>query len=77
MIVRKQSGMNSIEVVEGIKARVEEVRPTLPPGYQVDILRDQSEFVLAAVGAVFVAFWRARGDGVLASTSRLSAAARS
>ncbi|HEX6177654.1 MAG TPA: efflux RND transporter permease subunit, partial [Thermoanaerobaculia bacterium] len=43
---------NSIAVVDGVKARVEEVRPTLPPGYQVNLLRDQSEFVLAAVGAV-------------------------
>jgi hydrophobic/amphiphilic exporter-1 (mainly G- bacteria), HAE1 family len=52
LIIRKQSGTNSIAVVDGVKARVEEVRPTLPPGYQVNILRDQSEFVLAAVGAV-------------------------
>ena len=52
LIIRKQSGTNSIAVVDGVKARVEEVRPTLPPGYQVSILRDQSEFVLAAVGAV-------------------------
>ncbi|HET7705655.1 MAG TPA: efflux RND transporter permease subunit, partial [Thermoanaerobaculia bacterium] len=52
LIIRKQSGTNSIAVVDGVKARVEEVRPTLPPGYQVNLLRDQSEFVLAAVGAV-------------------------
>ncbi|MFZ2491519.1 MAG: efflux RND transporter permease subunit [Thermoanaerobaculia bacterium] len=52
LIIRKQSGTNAIEVVEGIKARVEEVRQTLPAGYKLDVLRDQSEFVLAAVGAV-------------------------
>ena len=52
LMVRKQSGTNAIEVVEGIKARVEELRPTLPSGYKLDVIRDQSEFVLAAVGAV-------------------------
>ena len=52
MIIRKQSGMNSIEVVDRIKERVEELRPTIPAGYKLDVIRDQSEFVLAAVGAV-------------------------
>ncbi|HUP50398.1 MAG TPA: efflux RND transporter permease subunit [Thermoanaerobaculia bacterium] len=52
LMIRKQSGTNAIEVVDRIKERVEEVRPTLPPGYQLDVIRDQSEFVLAAVGAV-------------------------
>jgi HAE1 family hydrophobic/amphiphilic exporter-1 len=50
--VRKQSGTNAIAVVDGIKERVEEIRPTLPAGYKLDVIRDQSEFVLAAVGAV-------------------------
>ncbi|HEX2060989.1 MAG TPA: efflux RND transporter permease subunit, partial [Thermoanaerobaculia bacterium] len=50
--IRKQSGTNAIEVVDGIKERVEEIRPTVPAGYKLDIIRDQSEFVLAAVGAV-------------------------
>ncbi|HEX6095322.1 MAG TPA: efflux RND transporter permease subunit [Thermoanaerobaculia bacterium] len=52
LMVRKQSGTNAIQVVEGIKERVEAVRPTLPAGYKLDVIRDQSEFVLAAVGAV-------------------------
>jgi hydrophobic/amphiphilic exporter-1 (mainly G- bacteria), HAE1 family len=50
--VRKQSGTNAIAVVDGIKERVEEIRPQVPAGYKLDIIRDQSEFVLAAVGAV-------------------------
>ena len=52
LMIRKQSGTNAIQVVNGIKERVEEVRPTLPRGYKLDVIRDQSEFVLAAVGAV-------------------------
>jgi len=50
--VRKQSGTNAIAVVDGIKERVEEIRPQIPAGYKLDVIRDQSEFVLAAVGAV-------------------------
>ena len=50
--IRKQSGTNAIAVVEGIKERVEEIRPQIPAGYKLDVIRDQSEFVLAAVGAV-------------------------
>jgi HAE1 family hydrophobic/amphiphilic exporter-1 len=52
LMVRKQSGTNAIQVVDGIKSRVAEVLPTLPKGYKLDIIRDQSDFVLAAVGAV-------------------------
>lgn len=50
--IRKQSGTNAIQVVDGIKERVEEIRPQIPAGYKLDVIRDQSEFVLAAVGAV-------------------------
>ncbi|HYC58748.1 MAG TPA: efflux RND transporter permease subunit [Thermoanaerobaculia bacterium] len=50
--IRKQSGTNAIEVVEGIKERIEEIRPQIPAGYKLDVIRDQSQFVLAAVGAV-------------------------
>jgi HAE1 family hydrophobic/amphiphilic exporter-1 len=50
--IRKQSGTNAIEVVDRVKARVAELRPQMPAGYKLDIIRDQSEFVLAAVGAV-------------------------
>jgi HAE1 family hydrophobic/amphiphilic exporter-1 len=52
VMIRKQSGTNAIQVVEGIKARVAEVMPTMPKGYKLDVIRDQSTFVLAAVGAV-------------------------
>ncbi|HEX7809656.1 MAG TPA: efflux RND transporter permease subunit, partial [Thermoanaerobaculia bacterium] len=50
--VRKQSGTNAIQVVDGIKERIEEIRPQIPTGYKLDVIRDQSTFVLAAVGAV-------------------------
>jgi HAE1 family hydrophobic/amphiphilic exporter-1 len=50
--LRKQSGVNTIETVDRIKAKVEAVRPLLPAGWKMEIVRDQSEYILAAVHAV-------------------------
>jgi hydrophobic/amphiphilic exporter-1 (mainly G- bacteria), HAE1 family len=50
--IRKQSGTNTIEVVERIKERLAQVEHTLPSGYRVDVLRDQSEYIVSAVRAV-------------------------
>ena len=52
MFVRKQSGTNSIEVVKRLKERLGEVRESLPKGWTMSIVRDQSDYILAAVNAV-------------------------
>jgi multidrug efflux pump subunit AcrB len=52
MNVRKQSGTNTIEVVERLKARLDEVQKDLPKGWKMQIVRDQSDYILAAVTAV-------------------------
>ena len=50
--IRKQSGTNTIEVVERLKERLERLKPQFPKGYRIDVVRDQSEYVVAAVDAV-------------------------
>ena len=50
--LRKQSGVNTIETVDRIKARVEQVRKQLPQGWRMDLVRDQSDYIVAAVHAV-------------------------
>ena len=50
--IRKQSGQNTVEVVDTVKERLEEVKLQWPEGYGVRIARDQSEFVGNAIGAV-------------------------
>ncbi|MFY9609838.1 MAG: efflux RND transporter permease subunit, partial [Blastocatellia bacterium] len=50
--VRRQSGTNVIEVVDAIKERLAETRKSLPAGYSVDVVRDQSIFILASFHAV-------------------------
>jgi len=50
--VRKQSGTNTIEVVDRVKGRLAELAPQLPAGYSFEIVRDQSQFIIAAVRTV-------------------------
>lgn len=47
--IRKQSDANTVSVAEKVKARVDEIRGTLPPGVNIDIVQDQSRFIMAAV----------------------------
>ncbi len=43
--VVKRSGENIIQVADGVKAKIQEVLPTLPPGTRIDILADQSKMI--------------------------------
>lgn len=52
LLVRKQSGTNTIAVAERVKERLAEVTGQLPPGWKLDMVRDQSEFIVAAVHSV-------------------------
>ncbi len=47
--IRRQSGANSIEVIEAVKANMDRVREVLPPGVQMRIIRDQSSYIYAAL----------------------------
>src|SRR5690606_22434841 len=40
--VRKQSGTNTVQVVDSVKAAVDGLKNQLPPGYSVDVVRDNS-----------------------------------
>jgi HAE1 family hydrophobic/amphiphilic exporter-1 len=50
--IRKQSGTNTVEVVHAVRERMADLKTRLPPGYSIDIARDQSEFIENAIGAV-------------------------
>ncbi len=50
--ILKQSGTNTIAVVDRLKERLDALAPTLPKGWEAKIVRDQSDFILAAVHAV-------------------------
>jgi len=52
MIIRKQSGTNTVAVVDGIKARLKDMEKTLPMGYRLKVISDQSTYVKNAIHAV-------------------------
>ncbi|HXD16612.1 MAG TPA: efflux RND transporter permease subunit, partial [Vicinamibacterales bacterium] len=50
--IRKQSGTNTVEIVNGVKARLAVLRGALPAGYELRIVRDQGEFIEASIRSV-------------------------
>jgi len=52
LVVRKQSGANTVDAVEAVQERLVAVRTLLPPGVEALVTRDQSEFVIASVHEV-------------------------
>ena len=45
LLIRKQSGTNTVAVVDAVKARLAEVQRTLPQDIRFDIVRDLSRFI--------------------------------
>lgn len=50
--VRKQAGTNTLDVIDRVKARIDELRPTVPPDFKIAYAQDQSGFIKAAFAAV-------------------------
>jgi HAE1 family hydrophobic/amphiphilic exporter-1 len=47
--VRRQSGANTIAVIEGVKEGLERVRAQLPADVEMEVIRDQSRYIYAAL----------------------------
>ncbi len=43
--IRKQSGSNTVAVINNVKTRMATIIPTLPPDIKIAVIRDQSEFI--------------------------------
>jgi HAE1 family hydrophobic/amphiphilic exporter-1 len=52
LLVRKQSGTNTVAVAETVKEQLNELRAELPPDIHADVIRDQSRFIEASVDAI-------------------------
>lgn len=52
LFIRKQSGVNTLTTIEGIKERIHAAEKALPPGWSIQVVRDQSDYIDAAVHAV-------------------------
>ena len=49
MEVRRQSGANTIEVIEGVREKLEQLRADLPQDLRIEVIRDQSRYIYAAL----------------------------
>jgi HAE1 family hydrophobic/amphiphilic exporter-1 len=52
LVVQKQSGTNTVKVVDDLMARLEEVKATLPPDIKTVVTKDQSRFVRKSIEEV-------------------------
>jgi HAE1 family hydrophobic/amphiphilic exporter-1 len=50
--VRKQSGANSVAVVDQVRERLTDLQRELPPGYSLDVVRDNTATIRTSVAAV-------------------------
>jgi HAE1 family hydrophobic/amphiphilic exporter-1 len=52
--IRRQSGANTVEVVEAAKANLDRLRAQLPPGVSMDVVRDSSTHIYASLHEINV-----------------------
>src|SRR5918997_1114640 len=52
LAVRKQSGANTVAVIEAVKQRMAEITPLLPPDLKIAVTRDQQEFIETSLHAI-------------------------
>lgn len=52
LVVSKQSGQNTVAVAQEIKSRLADIEPTLPPGFQMRVIGDNSIFIENSVAAL-------------------------
>ncbi len=52
--IRRQSGANSVSVIEGVKKELASIESIVPTGVTVRVIRDQSEYIYAALHEIEV-----------------------
>ncbi|MGH9204412.1 MAG: efflux RND transporter permease subunit, partial [Vicinamibacterales bacterium] len=50
--VRRQSGSNTVKIVDAIKARLAQIEKTLPAGMTMRVIQDQSLFIKASISSL-------------------------
>ncbi len=45
LVVRKQSGSNTVKLIDAVKQRMKELEPILPQDFKLNVIRDQSIFI--------------------------------
>ena len=50
--IRRQTGTNTVKVVEEIQQHIEKLNRTLPPGVHIDTIKEQASYIRASVSAL-------------------------
>src|SRR4029078_4476030 len=50
--VQRQSGTNTVKIIDAVKSRLAAIQKTLPPGITLRIVRDQSVFINASIASL-------------------------
>jgi HAE1 family hydrophobic/amphiphilic exporter-1 len=50
--VRRAMGENTVAVIEGVRARLETIKESLPPSVKVTLIRDDSQFIYASIASL-------------------------
>jgi HAE1 family hydrophobic/amphiphilic exporter-1 len=50
--VRRQSGTNTVQIIDTVKQKLARIEKTLPPGMSLRIIRDQSVFINASIASL-------------------------
>ena len=51
--IYQQSDANTIEVANGVKKKIQEIKPSLPPGTTLEVSFDRSNYIKAAISEVY------------------------
>ncbi len=52
LAITKQSGTNTVAIIDAVKERMAELTPSLPANFSIKLVRDQSEFIEASLHAI-------------------------
>ncbi len=53
LLVRKQSGTNTVHIIDTVKAKLADISKALPPDLNASVIRDQSTFIEGSVNAIY------------------------
>jgi HAE1 family hydrophobic/amphiphilic exporter-1 len=57
LVVRKQSGENTVALIDRVKAELERLRTILPDDVEMRVIRDQSRFIKSSIETVRLHLW--------------------
>ena len=52
MDIQRQTGMNTVKVVDGVMAKIDSIRPLLPPGVTVEVIKETASYIRNSVSAL-------------------------